>query len=364
MRYIILFFGLLFFNSHLRGQSFDAAKMNSDMQIAEAMLESIAKEQFEGGDWEETVEGAYIEDYGVIFTIRTSAEATILGLGNNNIKITSPRIRMKGLPAGITITEEDNNLFADKFDENVKSIAVTFLKDYAQLIKQLEVQEKILLTFVDDFEENYAFAWIDGSSAVKARRSTFTAEVLKKDIEDYKSLKIKEEEFINRIKITKRGDEKVSNPDVERLITIFERLYHEDNSKLTLMLSDMNQYTYVEGLGVVVNFNLHDTEEYNEFDQENQMTRQQIEEAEKAQQEALKKRFDAFIKTFKENAIEYGRTVKSLKSDEMLIFKLQVYGLASNQAEVSVKKSVLDDYDQRNISLAQALEKVRITTDF
>ncbi|NJL75969.1 MAG: hypothetical protein HC892_14055 [Saprospiraceae bacterium] len=111
MQYIILFFGLLFINSHLLGQSFDAAKMNNDIEISEAMLQSIAREQFEGGDWGETVEGAYIEDYGVIFTIRTSAEATILGFGKNNIRITSPRVRAKGLTAGsITITEEYNDL--------------------------------------------------------------------------------------------------------------------------------------------------------------------------------------------------------------------------------------------------------------
>ncbi|NJL75970.1 MAG: hypothetical protein HC892_14060 [Saprospiraceae bacterium] len=252
----------------------------------------------------------------------------------------------------------------NKFDENVKSIAITFLKEYAQLIKQLEVQEKILLTFVDDFEENYALAWIDGRPPVEARRSTFTAEVLKKDIEDYKSLKINEEEFISRIKVTKRGDEEVSNPDVERLITIFERIYQEDNANLTVVLSDMNQYTYVEGLGVVLNFNLHNTEEHDEFDREDQMTRQQIETAEKARQEALKRQFDIFIKTFKENVIEYGRTVKSLKSDEMLIFKLHVHGLVPNQAEVSVKKSILEDYDQRKISLTQAIERVKVTSGF
>jgi len=359
MQHFILCFGLMMSSSLLFAQTFDAQKMNKDIGITEKMLESYSKEAFGGTDWEETVQGTYIEDYGVVFTIRTSASVYAIP----GIRITRPESSIKGLPMSRTVTIESG-----KKDESPdmtavikkKQIATAFLSNYATLIRQLKTQDKILLNFVDDFQEYFPMEWENGRLVTKCNQTILTAEVFKKDIEEFRTKKINEEEFTNRVAFKETNKDNISNPDIDRLITIFEELHSVEETGYKISLIVKNQYTYIENLGVVISFDLHDHYEYPEYPDNDEANEQEIQAIEQKRAQILKDNFNAFLKTFKENIVEYGRTVKSIQPNEMLIFKLQTYFWDDNHVEVSVKRSTLDDYDQQKITLEQAIEKVKV----
>jgi hypothetical protein len=74
--------------------------------------------------------------------------------------------------------------------------------------------------------------------------------------------------------------------------------------------------------------------------------------------------YPQFEKELKENVFEYGRTVKSLKNDETLTFNVKVTRCMKcnipESLEVSVKSSVLKDYNAGKIDKNAALSKVNI----
>ncbi len=74
--------------------------------------------------------------------------------------------------------------------------------------------------------------------------------------------------------------------------------------------------------------------------------------------------YPAFEKELKENIIEYGRTIKSLKDDENLIFNVKVtrcYNCKIPESlEVSIKGSVLKDYNSGKLDKNAALGKVSV----
>jgi hypothetical protein len=77
-----------------------------------------------------------------------------------------------------------------------------------------------------------------------------------------------------------------------------------------------------------------------------------------------KELYPLFEKELKEYVIEYGRTIKSLKDDESLIFNAKITRCDNckipESLEVSVKGSVLKDYNAGKIDKNAALGKVNL----
>jgi|GEM_PF-4209382 len=80
------------------------------------------------------------------------------------------------------------------------------------------------------------------------------------------------------------------------------------------------------------------------------------------QQAALE--YTRFLKAVKNYMIEYGRTLRSLQPNERLIVTITVNSWSSSQLpkkiELSVPRSVMDEYDKRTLSLEEATSKVTL----
>ncbi|HLZ15931.1 MAG TPA: hypothetical protein VKQ08_02780, partial [Cyclobacteriaceae bacterium] len=76
----------------------------------------------------------------------------------------------------------------------------------------------------------------------------------------------------------------------------------------------------------------------------------------------VKELYPEFEKSVKEDLLEYGRTLKSLKDDEALMFEIQMTRCKGCNIPVSleltVKNSVLKDYTSGKISKEAALAKI------
>jgi hypothetical protein len=78
----------------------------------------------------------------------------------------------------------------------------------------------------------------------------------------------------------------------------------------------------------------------------------------------VKELYPRFEADLKDNIIEYGRTLKSLKDEEVLIFNVKVTkctgcGIPSN-LELSVKAQVLKDYNAAKLDKAAAVGRISL----
>jgi hypothetical protein len=73
--------------------------------------------------------------------------------------------------------------------------------------------------------------------------------------------------------------------------------------------------------------------------------------------------YPKFKEDIKSVLVEYGRTISSLEENEMILLKIKTTKCEGcgipKSLEVSVKKSVLTQFDQRKISLDEALKAVK-----
>jgi hypothetical protein len=74
--------------------------------------------------------------------------------------------------------------------------------------------------------------------------------------------------------------------------------------------------------------------------------------------------YPEFEKSFKENIINYGRTVKSLEPNEILMFKVNLTECKNcdmpRAIDLSVDASVLADFDKSKIDLNSAMNKIKL----
>jgi hypothetical protein len=82
----------------------------------------------------------------------------------------------------------------------------------------------------------------------------------------------------------------------------------------------------------------------------------------KTRDEKVKELYPLFAKSIKEDMLEYGRTLKSLKDDENLIFNIKLTrcvgcGIPSS-LELTVKNSVLKDYSSGKLTKEAAMQKI------
>ncbi|HWA34582.1 MAG TPA: hypothetical protein VG737_10655, partial [Cyclobacteriaceae bacterium] len=78
----------------------------------------------------------------------------------------------------------------------------------------------------------------------------------------------------------------------------------------------------------------------------------------------VKELYPAFEASIKDNLVEYGRTLRSLKDDEQLVFNIRLTkcvecGIPAS-IEVSVKESVLKEYAAGKINKLEAVGKVSV----
>jgi hypothetical protein len=78
----------------------------------------------------------------------------------------------------------------------------------------------------------------------------------------------------------------------------------------------------------------------------------------------VKELYPKFEKELKENILEYGRTIKSLKDDESLVIQVTMTKCKEcnipSSLELSVKGSVLKDFNAGKIDQGAALTKINV----
>lgn len=355
------------------------SRMTRDIEVAENILATLIN-QGSNNRLGNSVEGTYIDGHGVMFTIGGSGGVFNFNFGNAAV--------LSGEGKAYSLKGEvlDKIGYPDSLNQvafaNMKNVMKTFITDYAQLLSQLKPNEKILLRYSPNrLSSRYVISgsaqlfFSDSDEEKSTTPKELTAEVVKSAIDDYKSGKISQKQLEERIKFSEKTSTAKKDSELELLGSIFNRLYQGDLSKTFHMLGQPN-YEKIEGLGAIFDMRfgafakgLGNNRLYY-FDSNDRIRelRKKREEVEPDEEEEvnMEERYDAFMDSFKENVIEYGRTVKNLPANELLVFKVELSSCPDceipRKVEVSVKKSVLEDYDKNKISLEQAIEQITVKT--
>jgi len=284
----------------------------------------------------------------------------------------------------------------DEYVENLEAsmqmteqAIITFLADYADLIGQLKPTDHILVKQESPFGEDiYIAGWDEGddiwvvpdvdedvdddadnwgSSGISSsarKGSGFSAEVSKKVVTDYKTGKINFDTFKEKVNI-KRAEPERKSPDLDMFASIFKQYYSPKMSK-TFFTESTPRYEILDNFGVIYNIRTYSSYVDGRYYSMPVLDKKKVSsEDRKAAIEELYPKFENDIKSF---IIDYGRTIRSLEEDDMLLLKIIMTKCEEctipKSIDVSVKMSVLKQFDQQKISRDKAMAAIEIKKNF
>jgi len=393
--------GLLMIVGTAKAQTIDMERMDRDIEIAENILSTLLRPDNRGFFFGSKVKGNYLEGYGVIFNlpnysfIMKSNDMTMIKTprGENfsysvttdknddqlimvqkeKIKAEMERVgeEMKRVQKEQLRMREDQERMRERrekvmnnevkweegSDVRIEETMKTFLVDYADLIGQLKPTDKIMIT-----TKGKDVIWFDNSIEAESTRKIKSAQILKSDLIAYKQGKLSREKAFEKIVITEKEVNTEKEKDLEIFSSIFSRLYEPDFSQTYYSMRHALHYERMEDFGVIFSMKVYSSNS-NDGLHTIRTTREsgltQIERDKKV--EAM---YPDFEQSLIENMLDYGRTIKSLKQEEMLMFNVKLTQCNGcnmpKSIEVTVKASVLSDYNTGKLTKDKAMDMVKV----
>jgi hypothetical protein len=438
-------------------QNIDEERMNRDLEIAKNVLGTLLKGDSERYWGSSSINGSYVQDYGVIFTIPRHYPYIHIRPPRPMV---APRVRVQTRGTGdkIIIYEDQIKAYAEEAEKiakkqeqlfekqeeltkkhkelsekereeleeamaeielNAEEIAeiaeeaeaqalqwqeqyqenleasmqkaeqaiITFLADYADLIGQLKPTDNILVKQESPFNEDIYIAgwdngdvWVDvntdvdvdvdtdkddwgGTSEISSsskKGSGFSAEVSKKVISDYKTGKINFDTFKKKV-VIKRAEPEKKSPDLDMFASIFKQYYGPKMSK-TFFIERTPSYEILDNYGVIYNISTYSSYVEGKHYYMPVLGKDKVSSEER--KEKIEELYPQFITDLKSFIIDYGRTIRSLEDKDMLLLKIKMTRCEEcsipKSIDVTVKMSVLKQFDQQKISRDKALAAIEI----
>ncbi len=287
--------------------------------------------------------------------------------------------------------EEQALLWQAEYSENLEAsmekteeAIITFLADYADLIGQLKPTDNILVKQDSPFDQDiliYGFGegddvWVDadvdvdddtGSAGVysgKNKGSGFSAEISKKVVTDYKTGKIDFDAFREKVVIKRAAPERKS-ADLDMFANIFKQ-YYSPKMSTTFFTERTPGYEILDNFGVIYTINTYSSYVDGRYYSMPVLDKKRVSPEER--KEAIEELYPMFESDIKSFIIDYGRTIRSLQEDDMLLLKIKMTKCEDctipKMIDVSVKMSVLKQFDQQKISREKALASIEIKKNF
>ena len=357
-------------------QTFDEARMKRDIEVAENILATLIKHEM---DQQRTffgldVKGSYLPGYGVTFRLPADQSmpfvisitdddmrgASVIsdGIGYRySITTNGSNENKEGREDALNLKErikEKKQLSLDSlrssYNLGVINAAKNFILDYGDVISQLAPSEKIIVTNQHDRPQFYFNT---------GKRTRIAVEGTRQDVTALKQGKITREQALKKLTVINTESVETREQDMEMLSSIFSRLYRPDLSK-TYFVDGNVYYERLKDYGAVFYMQMVSSVEksLNRFS----IPTLALENLDQdARDKKVKELYPAFEEDIKENILEYGRTVKSLKDNEMLIFNISLTKCINcaipTTLELSIPGSVLKDLGSGKIGKNEAMGK-------
>lgn len=376
-------------------QKIDDERMKRDIEVAENVLNTLIKQQFSNQRtfFPLEIKASYQAGYGVTFSLPADYTTPIvfqrISEGNNgNVVVYGDQANgqayistWSGSDDGETIdvrgaeparagdrtmklkepAKEKKRMSMDSIRDAsnlmVIEAAKIFLVDYGDMITQLGAGERIVISN----QGNQPRMWVNQYFNAP-KRTHLSVEGLKSDLTLYKQGKISRDQALAKIKVVNTETVDTVDPDLELLSTIFNRLYRSDLSK-TYFTEDNIYYERLKDFGAIYYMQVYSSNErdYRRFS----MPTVGLDDVDlETRNKKVKEIYPKFEQDLKENILEYGKTLKSLKDDEVLVFQVKVTkcpecGIPSS-LEYNVKASVLKDYSNGKLDKNATLAKIAV----
>lgn len=383
----ILMSGIVLMASPAWAQKIDEARMERDIEVAENILKTLVRQQFDQQRmfFGFEVEGSYQEGFGVTFRFpadfTTPIAFNMSGMGGDVVWVDEmprgytysvttredreaqqkakeelERVRLKAKTARATEINPDS--IRQVYNEKLISAAKDFLVDYGDLISQLSLTEKIVITNRGDQPR----IWVN-QFFTSPKRTHLSIEITKGDITAHKQGKLTRDQALKKINVVNTESVDAVEPDLELLSSIFNRLYRSDLSN-TFFTDEGIYYERLKDFGAVYYMRVYSSNQLPNSRLFNMPTVQLSEVDQEARDKKVKELYPAFEKDIKENMVEYGRTVKSLGDNESLIFNVRLTkcegcGIPAS-LELTIKGSVLKDYASGKVTKEAAIGKIAV----
>ena len=358
-------------------------RMEQDMEVAENILSTLLRQQYQRRNFfPVSVESSYTQGYGVTFRVPiggpfngfiVGGEPTTVNVSPDGIsyswsrsssdemKIADREVLREKRRMGEPVkagTEEDDSTSAVNYERFVK-VAKDFLADYSDVLSQLKPEEHIVVTNKSGggFGDDMMFTF----GGRRSPRRMISVDAVRADVSALRQGKMTREQFLSKLKIVNAESAESLDPDLEVFSSMLNRLYREDLSKTYFA----NHVTYerMKNYGVIYYMSVYSSNEVDEnyFDLPTVNMRHVNQKERDAKVKELYPRFESDLK---ENLVDYGRTLKSVGPDELIVVNAKLTkclecGIPA-AIEVSVKGSVLNDYGAGKITRDVALSKVNV----
>ncbi len=377
----------------------DEARMQRDIEVAENILSTLIKQQLgKRNFFPLEVQGSYLPGYGVTFHLPSEFFGNMIFMqddGNNwnveqsiptepglpgepphpvnsysysystnegkakeEVRRSGPKSKTKIARGHSTNSDSSRNVY----NENLLEAAKNFIADYGDLLTQLQPNEKITITNKGE-GRNLALVWAGSGGFEKRKQSVITVEGTKSDVNQFRQGKITRDQLISKLHVMNNEVSDELQPDLELLTSIFNRLYSRDLSK-TFFSDDNIYYEKLKDYGAVYHMQVYASHQIDQDGNYYMPTVRLNDLDQQARDKKVKELYPEFEKNIKEDILEYGRTLKSLKDEEVLMFEVTMTrckGCAiPSMLELSVKYSVLKDLSSGKISKDAALAKINL----
>jgi len=364
----------------------DEDRMQRDLEVTENILSTLIKQKFEKRSFFPIeIQGEYREGHGVTYRLPYEFNGPMVwGIGSDllgdgrsfsytfdfpngeqaelarvldeNQRVKTETIRGTGRSKSPRKINVDS--MRDVTSERIIEAGKEFIADYGDLITQLAPNERIMITNRGDGERLWYGAFVNAS-----RPSYISIETTKAEITQLKQGKVSRDQFMKNLKVINSVMDDELQPDLELLTSIFNRLYQRDLSK-TYFTEENVYYERLKDYGVIYYMEVYSSNQ-SDFDRKYIMPTIGAEGlSQEERDKKVKELYPQFERDMKADILEYGRTVKSLKPEEFLVFNIkltrcQQCGIPSS-LELSVQAEVLNNYGSGKLTKEAALNKISV----
>jgi hypothetical protein len=368
--------------SYAVAQKIDDERMNRDIEVAENVLATLIKQEvsqqrtFFGMD----IKGHYQSGYGVTFRLpgdysmpmvyTTSPDnkmniiyhddlrPAVAGSGSYAEERPTGYERKKSETYTLKEASVEKRRLAmdsarDEYNKKLIKAAKDFVVDYGDFISQLGPNERIVIT---NKGENRSWFFKDN------KRTHISIEGMKSDITAFKQGKLTRDQALAKLQVVNTEYVEVKDTDMELFASIFSRLYREDLSK-TYFSGNNVYYERLKDYGAIFYMQVYSSSPVG--DRRVNMPTLGLEDIdEETRNKKVKELYPQFEQELKENILEYGRTLKSLGDNEVLVFntiltKCVDCGIPST-LEISIKASTLKEFGAAKIDKNAAVGKFTV----
>lgn len=343
-------------------------KMDRDIYI----LQNIVDDLFSGSRnsyRSRKSKGIYIPNNGVIFNISGNGAFGISGYQSWDELVTIVDSQGSTILSKDYSEEELEKLNSEKEDK-LKELSRTFLANYGSLLGELKENEKIQVSVnyslhvKSSSRRNGQLAFVSSSKDVNKRRLVSMVSV--KDVKAYEAGKLTQDQMFSKIETKSSSIDDADMMDAKILAGIFDDLFKTTYDGY-LTRSGRTSWTYFEGFGVMYDLNL--SSRSNGFSLRTTSEGEVIYGNNKSVKSEdfykdIQSKYNEFESLVKSNIVKYGRTLRNLKSNEVVIVNL---GLSANKKsnlprsiQFMIPKSAIDAFAKGQKSLEQVKGEITI----